>query len=62
MNDERERERPQIILRRAEVCERCGAADSMRQQEGMRDRGAFRQAYARCVRCGHKAQIRRLQG
>jgi glycosyltransferase involved in cell wall biosynthesis len=50
----------QVVVRPVERCERCNARDSFRQIQGMKDRGAFFQAYARCKKCGHQAKIRKF--
>ena len=48
----------QIVIRDVEVCDRCGARDSFVQTAGRRNTMSFDLAYARCKKCGHKAQIR----
>jgi len=50
----------QIVTRPAEVCKLCGAENPFRQVRGTRRLDAIGVAYARCFRCGHKAQIRRM--
>ncbi len=51
-------DRPQVVVRPVEVCTMCGARNSFRKIGGTRWFSAFGVAYARCCRCGHKAQIR----
>lgn len=51
-------ERPQIITRQAEVCERCGAVNHFCKTRGPRIVARFRLAYAKCRICGHRAQVR----
>lgn len=53
---------PQVVIRHIEVCKRCGAHNSFRQFEGMKNFGAFYQAYSRCMKCGRRALIRKVQG
>ena len=52
---------PQIVVRRVERCNECGARQPFRQQEGFRDRGAFSQAQAVCKNCGHIAHLRLIE-
>ena len=53
-----ERSEPQVIQQTDTVCERCNAKNSFKQVRGRRNTGAFGIAYAKCNRCGHKAQVR----
>jgi len=48
----------QVIVRPQEVCRMCGAVNSFKKISGPRKWDTFQQSYARCCRCGHKAQIR----
>jgi DNA-directed RNA polymerase subunit RPC12/RpoP len=50
--------RAQIIIRRVDICEACGAENSFRKSGGARRFSGIRQWYARCKKCGHKAHIR----
>jgi ribosomal protein L40E len=49
---------PQVVVRHAEVCHRCGAENSFRKTCGPRNFGVVVQAYARCRNCGALAHIR----
>jgi len=48
----------QVVVRTREQCQRCNALGTFRQTEGFRDFGSFKQASARCIKCGHKGTIR----
>jgi len=48
----------QIVIRKAEVCQRCDSINTFRQVAGIRAMAAGGLIWARCSRCGHKAQIR----
>lgn len=53
----------QVVVRQAPkplVCERCDAVGQIVQNVGMHQRGAFRVAYSKCKRCGHKVNIREI--
>jgi ribosomal protein L40E len=50
----------QIILRKDEVCNRCGAINSFRKTGGFRTFGAVATASARCRKCGLIVQIRSI--
>ena len=50
--------RRQIVIRKREICDRCGTVMPFLQQEGMRDVGVFHRAHARCKNCGAVVQIR----
>ncbi len=54
-------DKAQIIVRKAEVCERCNAVNPFVQVAGRRNTAAFGMGYARCKRCGHKGQLRILR-
>ncbi len=56
-----ENDKAQIVVRHDPVCGRCGSVNSFRQIAGRRNTGAFGIAYARCQKCGHKAQMRYIQ-
>jgi ribosomal protein L40E len=51
-------DKAQIIMRKLEICDRCGARDSFVQIRGRINTPTFGMAYARCRRCGHKGQLR----
>ena len=51
-------DKTQIVVRPVETCARCNAQNSFVKIAGQRHFASFSLAYARCVRCGHKAQIR----
>jgi len=55
----RQMQTPQVIHRTHDKCEACGAVGRIKQTSGMRDKGAFLQASAKCTRCGNRVQIRR---
>ena len=48
----------QVVTRPVEVCERCNAVNPFRKVGGPRMHSRFNVAYARCWKCGHKAQVR----
>ena len=47
----------QVVIRRIERCERCGAANPFRKRRSMRDEDGQRYWYARCRRCGAPAKV-----
>lgn len=47
----------QVVTRRDEICGRCGSVNQFRQTCGQRIMGTVRIAYARCMKCGRRAQI-----
>lgn len=53
-----EGDKAQIIIRKADVCNRCGALDSFVQTKGRSYTASFGMSYARCSRCGHKGHLR----
>lgn len=48
----------QVVIRKDEVCNRCGAVNSFRKSGGFRTFGSVVAASARCRKCGRIAQIR----
>jgi hypothetical protein len=46
----------QVIIRKIEVCKKCGAKNSFRKKTGLKY-GAY---YASCKICGNKAVIRNV--
>lgn len=56
------KDKAQIVIRKAVICEKCDGRDTFRRISGVRPHPMFGQAYARCNRCGHKAHIRILHG
>ena len=51
-------DKTQIVIRKQETCDRCGAVNPFVQIRGAVHTAAFGRAYARCKRCGHKGQLR----
>jgi ribosomal protein L40E len=51
----------QVVVRRDEVCNRCGAVNSFRKSGGFRTFGTVVAASARCRKCGLIAQIRAVK-